>query len=84
MWHEPFWKFSFQPEHFGRLVDVFLAAAITADFERDADRRTRADAVRLGEWNFVSIDEVSGNVVEMVFANYDPAVGTIFPHSLLS
>ena len=84
MGHEFFGKFFFEPEHFGRFVEIFFATAITADFERDLDGRTRADTVRLGEWNFVSIDEVSRNVVEVVFAGYDPAVGTIFPHALLS
>ena len=47
-------------EHFGRFVDVFFATAITAGFERDLDGRTGGDAVRLGEWNFVSIDESRG------------------------
>jgi hypothetical protein len=32
----------------------------------------------------MSIDEVSWKVVNVVFAGYDPAVGTVFPHGLLS
>jgi hypothetical protein len=32
----------------------------------------------------MSIDEVPWNVVNVVFASYDPAVGTVFPPGLLS
>lgn len=32
----------------------------------------------------MSIDEISWNVVDVVFAGDDPAVGTVFPHGLPS
>ena len=80
MRYERLGKLSFESEHVGGLVDVFLATAIAPDSEGDLDGRARSDRVGLGERDFMSIDKISGNVIDVIFADHDPAVGIIFPH----
>jgi hypothetical protein len=46
--YKPVGKLLFKPEHIGRLIDVLLATAIAANFERHLDRRARGDRVGLG------------------------------------
>lgn len=84
MRYERLGKFSFESEHVGGLVDVFLATAVAPDSEGDLDGRARSDRVGLGERDFMSIDKISGNVIDVIFADHDPAVGIIFPHRVLS
>jgi hypothetical protein len=81
---EPIGKLFLNSQHLGRLIDIFLPAAIAAHSEGPVDRRARGDRVGLGEGDFMPIDEVAWNVVEVVFAGHDPAIGTVFPHGLVS
>jgi len=77
-------KFAFNPRYLRRLVNVLLAAHVAPDFERIFERWSCGNRIRLREWDFMSINEVSWNVVQMVLAGHDPAVGAVFPHGLLS
>jgi hypothetical protein len=44
----------------------------------------RGNGVGLGEEDFMSVDEVARNVIDVILAGDDPAVGNILPHGLLS
>jgi len=66
-----------------KVIDVFLATHIASDAERSVDRRARGNGVGLGEKDFVLIDKVARNVVDVIFASHDPAVGNILPHIVL-
>jgi hypothetical protein len=81
---EPFGKLFLNSQNLGRLIDILLFTAIAAHSEGPLDRRARGDSVGLGEGDFMSIDEVAWNVIEVVFAGYHPAVGSVFPHRFLS
>jgi hypothetical protein len=81
---EPIGKLFLNSQHLGRLIDIFLPAAIAAHSERPLDRRARGDSVGLGEGDFMPIDEVAWSVIEVAFAGYHPAVGSVFPHRFLS
>lgn len=83
MRYKPLGKFSFDSQHVGRLVDVFFATDIAADSERSMNSRARGDRVGLGKRNLMSVDEVTWNVVDVVLAIHNPAVGNIFPHGVL-
>ena len=48
------------------------------------DRGARGNGVGLGEEDFMSVDEVARNVIDVILAGDDPAVGNILPHGLLS
>jgi hypothetical protein len=74
-------QLSFDSQHLGRLVDVFLATHIASDAEGSVDRGARGNGVGLGEEDFMSVDEVARKVI---LASGDPAVGNILPHGLLS
>jgi hypothetical protein len=84
MGDEPLGKVSFDSQHIGRLIDVFLATDIAADSEGAVDSRARGHSVGLGKKNFMSVNKVAWNVVEVVFAHHYPAVRTVFPHRALS
>lgn len=84
MWYKTRGKLSFHPQHFGWLIDVFFTAAITVDSERFLDWGTGDNRVSLGKRDLVSVNEVARNVIDVVLADHDPAVGSIFPHTLLS
>jgi hypothetical protein len=77
-------QLSFDSQHLGRLIDVFLATHIASDAEGSVDRGVRGNGVGLGEKDFMSVDEVARNVIDVILAGDDPAVGNIFPHGLLS
>ena len=74
-------QLSFDSQHLGRLIDVFLATHIASDTEGSVDRGARGNGVGLGEEDFMSVDEVARKVI---LASADPAVGNILPHGLLS
>jgi hypothetical protein len=82
--NEPLGKLFFRSENLGRFIDIFLATHITSNAERPMDRRPRDHRVGLGERDFMSINEVARNVVDVIFAVYDPAVRTVLPHALSS
>ena len=84
MRRESFGKVSFDSQHVGGLIDIFLATHVAVDSERYLDGRARGDRVGLRKGDFMSVDEVPWNVVEAVFAQHDPAIRTVFPHGLLS
>jgi hypothetical protein len=48
------------------------------------DRGARGNGVGLGEEDFMSVDEVARNVIDVILAGDDPTVGNILPHGLLS
>jgi hypothetical protein len=66
-----------------RVIKVFLAAHIASDSERLVYRRARGDGVGLGKRDLMFVDEVARNVVDVVFAGHDPAIGIVFPHGVL-
>ena len=84
MRYEPLGKLSFDPQHLGRLINIFLPTAVAAHHEGSVDWGTRGDPIGLGQRDLMSVNEVAGNVVEVVLAGHHPAVGTIFPHGLIS
>jgi len=77
-------EFPFDSRYLRRLVNVLLAAHVAPDPERPFERWSRGNSIRLGKRDFMPIDEVPWNVVEVILASYNPAVGTVFPHGLLS
>jgi hypothetical protein len=86
MGNESLGQLPFHSHHFGRLIDVFLATHIASDAERSLDRRARGDGVGLGEKDFMPIDKVARNVVDVILASHDPAVGIsshiiVLPHN---
>jgi hypothetical protein len=83
MRNESLGQLLFDSQHIGRFIDVFLATHIASDAERSVDRRARGNGVGLGEKDFVLIDKVARNVVDVIFASHDPAVGNILPHIVL-
>jgi hypothetical protein len=66
-----------------RFIKVLLAADIASDSERLVYRRARGDGVGLGKRDLMFVDEVARNVVDVVFAGHDPAIGIVFPHGVL-
>jgi len=84
MWNKPLRKLSLDSHHVGRQIDIFLAAHIAADPKRFVYRRARRDRVRMAKRDFMSIDEVSRNVVDIVLAHYSPTVRNVLVHGLLS
>jgi hypothetical protein len=84
MRHESFGDLSFNPQYLGRSIDIFLATDIAPDFEGVPDGRARGDGVRLGQEDFMAINKVAWNMVEVVLAGHDPEVGIVFPHAFLS
>jgi hypothetical protein len=76
-------QLSFDSQHLGRLIDVLLATHIASDAEGSVDRGARGNGVGLGEEDFMSVDEVARNVIDVIFASHDPAVGNILPHIVL-
>jgi len=68
MRHETLGKLSFDSHYLGRLIDVFLTTHIASDFERCGDRGARSDGVGLGEEDFVLVDEVARDVVDVILA----------------
>src|SRR6516225_11560748 len=83
MRNESLGKLPFDSQYIGRFIDVFLATHIASDAERSVDRWARGNGVGLGEKDFVLIDKVARNVVDVIFASHDPAVGNILPHIVL-
>jgi hypothetical protein len=73
----------FDSQHIGRFIDVFLATHIASDAERSVDRRARGNGVGLGEKDFMLINKVARNVVNVILASHHPAVGNILPHIVL-
>ena len=82
--NEPRGKLFFRSQNLGRFVDIFLATHITSSTERPMDRRPRDYGVGLRERDFMPVDEVARDVVDVIFAVDDPAVGIVLPHGLLS
>jgi hypothetical protein len=76
-------QLSFDSQHLGRLIDVFLATHIASDAEGSVDRWARGNGVGLGEEDFMSINKVARNVVDVILASHDPAIGNILPHRVL-
>jgi len=76
-------KLSFDSQHLERFINIFLAIHIATDSEGYVDRWTRSDGVGLGKEDFVPVDEVARNVIDMILAGHDPAVRTVFPHIVL-
>ena len=79
MRNESLGKLPFDSQYIGRFIDVFLATHIASDAERSVDKWARGNGVGLGEKDFVLIDKAR-NVVDVIFASHDPAVGNILPH----
>ena len=84
MGNERFGELLLNSQDVRRFIQVLFAAHITADSERLVYRRARGDAVRLRERDFMPVDEIAWNVVDVVFAGHDPAIGIVFPHGILS
>jgi hypothetical protein len=82
--NEPLGKLFFGSQHLGRFIQVFLATHIASGSERSVDRGTRSDGVGLRERDFMPVDKVARNVIDVIFAGHDPTIGTVFPHGLLS
>jgi hypothetical protein len=83
MWNETLGELSFDSYHFGGLINVFLAAHIAPHLEWFVDGWVGGDLVGVTKRDFMSIDKVSGNVVEVVLAHYGPAVRDVLPHIVL-
>jgi len=83
MRNESLGKLPFDSQYIGRFIDVFLATHIASDAERSVDKWARGNGVGLGEKDFVLIDKVARNVVDVIFASHDPAIGNILPHRVL-
>jgi hypothetical protein len=83
MGSERFGKLLLDSQDVRRFIKVLLAAHIASRSERLIYRRARGDGVCLGERDFMPVDEVAWNVVDVVFAGHDPAIGIVFPHGLL-
>jgi len=83
MGSERFGKLLLDSQDVRRFIKVLLAAHIASDSERLVYRRARGDGVGLGKRDFMPVDEVAWNVVDVIFASYDPAI-IIFPHNVLS
>ena len=74
MWLEILRGFLFVAHHLGRCVEILLAAIVAPRVEPRVNRRTRHDGIRYTERNPVPVKQVLPKVVEMVLAEYDPAV----------
>ena len=83
MRNESLGKLPFDSQYIGRFIDVFLATHIASDAERSVDRRVRGDGVGFGEKDFMPVNKVARNVVDVILASHDPAVGNILPHIVL-
>ena len=82
--NEPRRKLFFRSQNLGRFIDIFLATHITSNSERPIDGRPRDHGVGLRERDFMPVDEVARNVVDVIFAVYDPTVGIVLPHGVFT
>ena len=83
MGSERFGKLLLDSQDVRRFIKVLLAAHIASDPERLVYRRARGDGVGLRQRDFMPVDDVAWNVVNVVFAGHDPAIGIVFPHGVL-
>jgi hypothetical protein len=70
----------FVSQHFGRLIDMLLAAFITPNHQGPGQGRPRGEGVGLTEGYSMPIKSIFLMMVAMVFADYHPTVSACVPH----
>ena len=73
-------RFLFVAKDFGGFVEIRLATIVAAHAEASINHRTRGHGIGYSERNPVPVKQILANMMEMIFAQHDPAILSIFPH----